>query len=66
MAFANAEEFWEVQNRLEEIELSNAMGQDTPEQDEEYERLYKELVEGGWTINMDTHQAEPVGASDGK
>lgn len=60
MAFKNAEEFWSVQNRLEQIELANAMGQDTPEQDEEFERLWKELEEGGWRINMDTHQAEPM------
>lgn len=61
MAFKNAEEFWAVQRRVEQIELANAMGQDTPEQDEELKRLCKELDEGGWTINMDTHQAEPVG-----
>ena len=61
MAFKNAEEFWAVQHRVELIELANAMGHDTPEQDEELKRLSKELDEGGWTINMDTHQAEPVG-----
>lgn len=58
----SAEEFWTLQHRLEAIELAIAMGQDTPELDCEYEELNGILDTCGWKINMDTHQAEYVGA----
>lgn len=66
MAFANSDEFWKVQRRVESIELSFAMGQDTPELEKEYEQLRDQLDQGGWTIDMDTAQAVPIGDQDGK
>lgn len=57
-----AEEFWILQRRLEAIELAIAMGQDTPELDCEHEEISGILETCGWKINMDTHQAEYVGA----